>query len=114
MRPRCSSSTKSQELVRCGFNPWVLSGMGSDAGLLYLEQNTARRIRVSHGQVLFTLKVKIMLVNERDFTAFRRKLLPYLHLPLWRSTKVYGADLQEKRNCSAAGLGHRLPALRTS
>lgn len=87
--------------------------MGSHAGLLYLEQNTAQRIPVSHRQVLFTLKVKIKLVYERDFTAFRKKLLPYLHLSLWRSTKVYEADLQEKRNCSAAGLGHRLPALRT-
>lgn len=77
---------------------WLL---GSDVGLLCLKQNAARGIHISHRalEVLFALKVKIKLLNQGDFTAFKKKLLPCLHLPLLRSIKVYGIDLQEKRTC---------------
>ena len=41
MRTWRLSDTKAWELVLCGFNPWVLLGLGSGVGLLCLEQNAA-------------------------------------------------------------------------
>lgn len=52
-----------------------------------------------HRQVLFVVKVKIKLLGKGDITGVKKKLLPWLHLHLWRSIKVYRADLQEKRTC---------------
>lgn len=69
------------------------AGKGSWAALPSAKHSLGRPHK--HRQVLFALKAEIKLVDQGDFAAFKEKLLPCLHLPLWRSVKV--------QSCRGAG-----------